>query len=957
MQTGRFSHSLKRVIAWLPASMFILAIAAVALFVAQPGFAGAQAASTGAGRPKLTPTASATPGCPPNWNVVNSPNPLTNNYLYAVTAVSPNDVWAVGFYYHYNGGGQGGSLTVHWDGTQWTQVVNPAPLISRLYGVDAVSSNDVWAVGYFQASGNSLPQTLIMHWDGAQWAILPSPNRVGSNELLAVTAISSDDVWAVGDTPGNHGTLTEHWNGSYWAIVPSPPESFGDDFLLTAVDAVSPNDVWAVGYEDRGIGSSRTLIEHWNGTQWSIVPSPNPGAYYGSLYGVAAVAADDVWAVGAYSNDGGSTYPTLMLHWDGTSWNVVPGNSSNSFNSLRGISAVSSTDIWAVGLTTDCSLCLTFNTLIEHWDGTSWSVVPSPNGSNEFNRLRGVAAVSANDVWTVGYSDQYNYPYLSSTLIERHTCAPPPTVTGTPPTATATATQPATASPTACNVSNSNYTISASVGATVVAATTDIGLHCDDCTRTVALPFAWSLYGQSFNSVIAGSNGTLGFAANSNHWNVTCMPSQEFNYAILPYWQDLHLDPAGGGCPGCGIFTSVEGSAPNRIFNIEWRARDYFYTAVVNVEVRLHEDNSNFEIIYGSVPSGSNQQVTVGVQKDLGSRYTQYVCENMAGILTNGTMLTFSLPPCGTPSPGTPLPTSTATATAGSTSTQTAIATGTMTAIVGSTSTWTATAVASSTSTRTATAVATAVASNTPPQATGTATQPATAAPSNTSTAQPATSTPVNTVTPTTCAITFTDVPPGSTFYTFIRCLACRGIVSGYPDGTFRPGAPVTRGQISKVVSNAGGFEEDPGAQIYQDVPPGSPFYPWVNRLSRRGHMGGYPCGIRPEEPCIAPNNMPYFRPSAGATRGQLAKIVANAAEVTGTPTGLFYTDVPGDSPFYVWIMRLTNLGVMGGYQCGGEGEPCDAQNRPYFRPAGAVTRGQAAKITANTFFPNCQAP
>jgi plastocyanin len=229
-----------------------------------------------------------------------------------------------------------------------------------------------------------------------------------------------------------------------------------------------------------------------------------------------------------------------------------------------------------------------------------------------------------------------------------------------------------------------------------------------------------------------------------------------------------------------------------------------------------------------------------------------------------------------------------------------------------------------------------------------------TTAPTSTRTA---TGTAVVTATSTACTVTFTDVQPDNVFYPFIRCLVCRGVISGYDDGTFRPFNDVTRGQIAKMVSNAAGFDDDPGVQLYEDVPPGSPFYIWINRLSNRGHMGGYPCGLLPEEPCIEPGNMPYFRPSNSATRGQLSKIVANAAGIDTTPSGIFYTDVPEEHPFYVWIMRLTQLGVMSGYDCGGEGEPCDSENRPYFRPYNNVTRGQASKIVANTFFPGCQTP
>ncbi|MDQ3930488.1 MAG: S-layer homology domain-containing protein, partial [Chloroflexota bacterium] len=161
-----------------------------------------------------------------------------------------------------------------------------------------------------------------------------------------------------------------------------------------------------------------------------------------------------------------------------------------------------------------------------------------------------------------------------------------------------------------------------------------------------------------------------------------------------------------------------------------------------------------------------------------------------------------------------------------------------------------------------------------------------------------------------------------------------------------------------KMVSEASGNNDDEGNQIYEDVEPGSPFYIWINRLSNLGVMGGYPCGGE-DEPC-GDDNRPYFRPSANATRGQLSKIVSNTAGYNEQPTGQTYADVPPStdpSSFYPYIQRLTSRGVMSGYPCGGPGEQCDDQNRPYFRPNNLVTRGQAAKIVANTFYPNCQTP
>jgi hypothetical protein len=180
-------------------------------------------------------------------------------------------------------------------------------------------------------------------------------------------------------------------------------------------------------------------------------------------------------------------------------------------------------------------------------------------------------------------------------------------------------------------------------------------------------------------------------------------------------------------------------------------------------------------------------------------------------------------------------------------------------------------------------------------------------------------------------------------------------VLGGYADGTFRPQNNITRGQIAKVVSNAAGFAEPVTGQTFTDVPPGHTFYEWIERLTLHAVMAGYPCGGA-GEPCDA-QNRPYFRPAADATRGQLSKIVSNAAGYNEPVEGQFYADVLSTNPFYNEIMRLTNRNVMSGYPCGGPGEPCDAQNRPYFRWGFSVTRGQAAKIVANTFYPGCDTP
>ncbi len=227
--------------------------------------------------------------------------------------------------------------------------------------------------------------------------------------------------------------------------------------------------------------------------------------------------------------------------------------------------------------------------------------------------------------------------------------------------------------------------------------------------------------------------------------------------------------------------------------------------------------------------------------------------------------------------------------------------------------------------------------------------------------------TPTPTVTP--CPVQFTDVPSGSTFYPYVRCLACRGIVSGYPCGGpgepcpgayYRPGNNVTRGQAAKLIGLSAGFQEPVTStqQTFEDVAPGTTFWPYVERLAGRGIIGGYPCG-GPGEPCVGPTNRPYFRPNNNMTRGQAAKVVANAVQFADQipSTQQTFADVPSNQVFWLAVERMVAHGVLGGYPCGGAGEPCDTRQRPYFRLGTSVTRGQIAKIVANTFFPDCQTP
>jgi hypothetical protein len=299
----------------------------------------------------------------------------------------------------------------------WQSAVSPnvTSVNNQLLGVDAVSNNDVWTVGWAQ-DPNAPPyfhRTLIEHFNGSVWNIVTSPNKARDivSELYSVSGTSSNDVWAVGSS--NDGTLPsrtliQHWDGAAWTIVssPSPDNQFNE---LRGVAAISANDAWAVGY--RGGTKNQTPIEtlilHWNGVGWSQVTSPNVSGA-NQLFGVTAISAGDIWAVGSVSG------APLALHWDGTAWSVVSvgvgsGLSAESFSAVTGSAA---NDVWAVGKGQGIFTSQVFATL-RHWDGSRWTeklcrAASASNpplgfeggGSNAY--FTGVSAAASNDVWAVG---------------------------------------------------------------------------------------------------------------------------------------------------------------------------------------------------------------------------------------------------------------------------------------------------------------------------------------------------------------------------------------------------------------------------------------------------------------------------------------------------------------------------------------------------------------------------
>jgi hypothetical protein len=232
---------------------------------------------------------------------------------------------------------------------------------------------------------------------------LPQPLASGTvaNDLSSVTTVSACNVYVAGtqDFTGARTALVEHWDGTSWSIVPTP-QLPSDHLHIASIHARSGSDVWAAGGFRDAQGIDRTLIMHFDGSHWTRITSPNPSQDFNDLSSVHAVSARDAWAVGTFDN--GTANQTLILHWDGTTWKRVtspnPGNPGSN-DELFGVTATSASNAWAVGNVESANGNET--SLILHWNGSKWVTMASPHpGTN--SPLLSVAASSAANAWAVG---------------------------------------------------------------------------------------------------------------------------------------------------------------------------------------------------------------------------------------------------------------------------------------------------------------------------------------------------------------------------------------------------------------------------------------------------------------------------------------------------------------------------------------------------------------------------
>jgi hypothetical protein len=291
------------------------------------------------------------------WTVVPTPNTGVNFNSFYGAAASQGDAWAVGEY--LNSDYQDRALIETWNGSSWSIADNPQPGSVRdmLFGASAVSPSDVWAVGD-QEGSNHVFQTLAEHWDGTSWSVVPTPGPGSTgNHLYAVDAVSPDNVWAAGQQLGPSSPdlgLVEHWNGSKWSLMPTPATPSGDTLvMLDAIDVVG-NTVWVAGEADSPQGGGQPLVERYSGGNWTIASLPTipTGANWTNLYGLAA-ASGTVFAVGTYVDPKTDNNNALVLEDANGTWKIdnAPNPGSGS-NILGGIANVGG-QLWAAGVFDD----------------------------------------------------------------------------------------------------------------------------------------------------------------------------------------------------------------------------------------------------------------------------------------------------------------------------------------------------------------------------------------------------------------------------------------------------------------------------------------------------------------------------------------------------------------------------------------------------------------------------
>jgi hypothetical protein len=331
------------------------------------------------------------------WRVVAAGENVPS--LYGVAALSNDDVWAAG---KTGTGKRSRPAVAHWDG-RTLQVLYPAPpsVHGSLLVISATAGDDVWVAGEETIPRVANTTPLLFHWDGHDWRAAALPRLPPDSEVSDVKALTRDDVWAVG-AAGPDRALALHYDGAVWRNSDIRSVS-GGGTSLSAVDGSSPNDVWAVGgkdYDEPTTLAWSDLILHWNGEKWSEIDTRFDDATGVTADGVAVAPWQAIWTL---HSDKSGTYISKIVRWNGWTRSAVtvsdfypPGEEE-----LYSITPVDRRDVWVLG-----QRCPDFNNctaLVLHWSGHGWRTEKTP-----FDRLPDTEPTDAatipgsHDLWVAG---------------------------------------------------------------------------------------------------------------------------------------------------------------------------------------------------------------------------------------------------------------------------------------------------------------------------------------------------------------------------------------------------------------------------------------------------------------------------------------------------------------------------------------------------------------------------
>jgi hypothetical protein len=313
----------------------------------------------------------------------------------------------------------GGTAVESWDGAQWSAVASPSPTSgsSALLSVTCTSPSFCAAVGQTY-NRDSSPQSFIEQSDGGSWSIVSAPNLgPGVTSIHSVTCASDTSCFAIADR-GKTAQAVEHWNGSTWSPTAQPPiDPVPSDARFVAVACATETRCFAVGNHTTTAHNNPpfSFIERSAGNAWSVdVSRERGGASTSRLSGVSCPGPKVCFAVGTWSAYGAAM--TFVERWNGTTWSLMDspnvGRSTKpvTANRLTAVSCPSPSSCVAVGRTSKdfYGASSTYKTLTVRWNRRAWSIVPSPNAAHGAGELASVSCVSDRACVAVGNASEFS---------------------------------------------------------------------------------------------------------------------------------------------------------------------------------------------------------------------------------------------------------------------------------------------------------------------------------------------------------------------------------------------------------------------------------------------------------------------------------------------------------------------------------------------------------------------